>query len=278
MYSAPYGYPNAAGAPSFNGVPLQAAHLQPAPSPNQPQQMMFNTQQFPMAGQPGPFPGGPNPALMGGAGPAGMMQHAAMPHMAANNQMGYHVPFTTSPYGTTIPSSAAPPQQLPANFMMPGQMGQMGQMASFQMNVALPHQQPMMQRMHPAQQNAASASVSTPQRPFNPAQGTPNSSMPPQQLQFSTPQAQSTPQSQTPTAAQHPPVSVVTPQTPTFPSEQGQQQANGTSTVSTPQSPTSEARDKERFDVLIDINAELLYESILLVNHRAELKKGTSGG
>ena len=87
MYSAPYGYPNAAAGPIFNGAPPpQGAHLQPAPSPNQPQQMMYNTQQFPMGGQPGAFPAGPNPALMGGSGPAGMMQNAAMSQMAANGQ------------------------------------------------------------------------------------------------------------------------------------------------------------------------------------------------
>jgi hypothetical protein len=87
MYSsAPYGYANAAAGPIFNGAPPQGAHLQPGPSPNQQQQMMYNTQQFPMAGQPGAFPAGPNPAMMGGAGPAGMMQSAGMPHMAANGQ------------------------------------------------------------------------------------------------------------------------------------------------------------------------------------------------
>lgn len=86
MYSAPYGYPNAAGGPMFNGAPPQGVPLQPGPSPNQQQQMMYNTQQFPMASQAGPFSGGPNPAMMGGVGPAGMMQNAGMPHMAANGQ------------------------------------------------------------------------------------------------------------------------------------------------------------------------------------------------
>jgi hypothetical protein len=88
MYSAPYGYPNAAagGAPgsNFNGAPPQQnPHLQAGPSPNQQQPgMMYNPQQFPMGPQ-GPFPGGaPNPAaaMMGGTGPPGMMQ------MAANGQ------------------------------------------------------------------------------------------------------------------------------------------------------------------------------------------------
>ncbi|GAB1316660.1 CYC8-general repressor of transcription [Madurella fahalii] len=267
MYSAPYGYPNAAGGPVFNGAPPQGVHLQPGPSPNQPQQMMYNTQQFPMATQAGPFPGGPNPAMMGGVGPAGMMQNAAMPHMAANGQMAFQAPFTTSPYGAGIPSSAAPQPQLPANFMMPGQM------APYQMNAAMAPQQPMMQqRMHPAQQNPATMSVSTPQRPFNPGQGTPTSSMSHQPTQMSTPQQQGTPQSQTPTTAVPPPTSVATPQTPTFPTEP-QQQVNGTSTGSAPQSPATDSRDKERFAILLEINQELLYESIQLVNSRAELKK-----
>lgn len=183
--------------------------------------------------------------------------------------VAFQTPFTASPYGTAIPSSAAPQPQLPANFMMAGQM------PPYQMNAGMPPQQQMMQRMLPAQQNAAAIPVSTPQRSFNPPQGTPTTSMPPQQpSQFSTPQAQGTPQSQTPTTAQHPPASIATPQTPTFPAEPGQPQANGTSTtVSTPQSPATESRDKERFSVLLEINQELLCESIQLVNSRNELKK-----
>lgn len=164
-----------------------------------------------------------------------------------------------------IPSSSAPQPQLPANFMMAGQM------APYQMNAGLPSQQPMMQRMHQSQQNPSGLSVSTPQRQFSHSQGTPTSSMPPQQ--FSTPQAQGTPQSQTPTTAQHPQASIATPQTPTFPTDPGQPQANGTSNGSAPQSPASDSRDKERMNVLLEINQELLYESIQLVNSRNELKK-----
>lgn len=178
-------------------------------------------------------------------------------------------PFTTSPYVAAIPSSAAPQPQLPANFMMAGQM------PAYQMNPGMSNQQSMMQRMMPAQQNPNAMSVSTPQRQqFNHPQGTPTNAMPPQQQQqFSTPQPQGTPQSQTPTTAQHPPASIATPQTPTFPTDQGQQLPSGTPTVSAPQSPATESRDKERFAVLLEINQELLYESIQLVNSRNELKK-----
>lgn len=85
MYSAPYGFANAAPGPGFNGAgapPPQNPHMQPGPMPNQPQPMMYNPQQFPMGAQ-GPFPGGPN--MMPGAGPGGMPQNA-MPHMGANGQ------------------------------------------------------------------------------------------------------------------------------------------------------------------------------------------------
>ncbi|KAK0714873.1 hypothetical protein B0H67DRAFT_226551 [Lasiosphaeris hirsuta] len=152
-----------------------------------------------------------------------------------------------------------------------------GSMAPYQMNAGIPPQQPMMQRIHPSQQNLPGMNASTPQRPFNPAQGTPNSSVPPQPGQFSTPQSHSTPQSQTPTNAQQPNSAAATPQTPTFPPAGQQAQANGTSTtVSTPQSPATESREKERFSVLLEINQELLYESLALVNSRAELKKEQS--
>ena len=49
---------------------------------------------------------------------------------------------------------------------------------------------------------------------------------------------------------------------------------NGNSSrMSTPQSPGTEAREKEKFQILLDINAELLYESVQLVNSRTELKR-----
>ena len=184
-------------------------------------------------------------------------------------KVAYQTPYTNSPYGPGIPSSAAPQVPLPANYMMAGPM------APYQMNAAMAPQQPMMQRMHPSQQNPAGMNVSTPQRPFNPGQSTPNHPMPSQPSQFPTPQPHGTPQSQTSANTQQPQSTVATPQTPTFPSTNtGQQsQANGTSTTSAPQSPATESRDQERFAVLFDINQELLYESLCLMNSRAELKK-----
>jgi len=110
MYSNPYGgYPNGPGGQAFNGAPPpQNPHLQPGPSQNQPPQMMYNTQQFPMGAQGGGhFPGASNPAMMGGAGPAGMMQNPAMPHMATNGQSKLSVylsPLTSPVVPVLVPS------------------------------------------------------------------------------------------------------------------------------------------------------------------------------
>jgi len=190
--------------------------------------------------------------------------------------VGYQTPYTGQPYGVGIPASAAPQVQLPANYMMAGSMG--GAMAPFQMNAGMAPQQPMMQRMHQPQPNHAGMNASTPQRPYNPAQGTPGGTMPPQPPQFSTPQPHGTPQSQTSANPQQPPSAAATPQTPTFPPTGPPAQTNGTSSVSTPQSPATESREKERFAVLLEINQELLYEVVSLTNSKSELKKEQAAG
>lgn len=169
-------------------------------------------------------------------------------------------------------SSAGGPAQMPANYMMAGPM------TGFPMNhgAGMPPQQQMMPRMHPSQQQSPRAmAVSTPQRSFSSSQGTPSNAMPSQQPQFSTPQPpQSSSQIQTPNnAGQQPTTSVTTPQTPTFPSNGQPPAVNGTTSVSSPLSPGTESREKERFSLILDINQELLYETIQLQNTRAELKK-----
>ncbi|KAK3400409.1 hypothetical protein B0T20DRAFT_183728 [Sordaria brevicollis] len=149
-------------------------------------------------------------------------------------------------------------------------------MPHYPMNAAMSQQQPMMQRIHPSQQNAVNMSGSTPQRSFNPAsQGTPNNAMPSQQPgTHPTAQGQGGSTNQTPTSA-HPQSgsAVGTPQTPTFPSTGGQGQANGTPIHSAPQSPASRSRETERFAVLLDLNHELLYELACLHISRQEIKR-----
>lgn len=88
---------------------------------------------------------------------------------------------------------------------------------------------------------------------------------------------QGTQQSQTPNNAQQPlSASAITPQTPTFPSTGQGLNMNGNTATATPLSPSSGAREKERFDLLLTINQELLYESIQLQNTRSELRREQS--
>ncbi|OLN97601.1 hypothetical protein CCHL11_01162 [Colletotrichum chlorophyti] len=99
-----------------------------------------------------------------------------------------------------------------------------------------------------------------------------------QQPQFPTSQTQ--PHGQAPNStAQQQANSVTTPQTPTFPSHTQNPSINGASSVSTPLSPGSESREQERFSLLLEINQELLFESMQLQHTVSELKKesGASG-
>lgn len=185
---------------------------------------------------------------------------------------GYQQQFSGSPYGQVVPSSAGPQGFAPNYMMAAGMQG-------FPMNQAGMQQQPqMMQRMPQQSQQqpqqlpnpAAMGQVGTPQRPPSAAQGTPNNAVPSQPGQFSTPQPPS--QGQTPTNPQPPSAGISTPQTPTFSANQGVV-TNGGSAVATPLSPGTESRDKERFALLLDINHELLYESIQIQATQQELKK-----
>lgn len=142
----------------------------------------------------------------------------------------------------------------------------------------------MQSGMHQGMQLPATTGASTPQRSSIGSQSTP--SIAPAQPQFSTPAAPtSVLREQTPNAnqgsnqqvhAQSLPTSatsVSTPQTPTFPSS-GQGAFNGATVApSTPRSPRTEAREKERCTVLLELNQELLYESLQLQNTLTELKK-----
>lgn len=179
---------------------------------------------------------------------------------------GYQPQFAGGPYGQVVPSSVNP-QSFAPNYMM-------GAMQGFPMNqAAMPQQQAqMLQRLQQQQQqqvnHAALNQVATPQRPPSAAQNTPSNAITSQQGQFSTPQPPS--QSQT-LATQQPPLSASTPQTPTSASQANA--TNGGSVTGTPLSPSTESRDKERFALLLDINHELLYESIQLQTTQQELKK-----
>ncbi|KAI1409134.1 hypothetical protein F5Y13DRAFT_170871 [Hypoxylon sp. FL1857] len=293
MYAGNYGFPNAvppAGSQYNGGAPHSASqnpHLQPGQGPpNQPS--MYNPQQFPMGAQPGvAFPGAPN--MMPGPGPAGMMQNTGMPHMAAANgpMPNYQPPYTNSPYGAGVPSSVAPQMNIPPNYAMGGGMP----MSGFPMHPGMnpqqqQQQQQMMQRMQPPQSNTPGISTPTPQRTFQsqPPQSTPtpNNASTTQQHPLSTPQnAHATPQSQTPNAQQQPQSqpsasNIQTPQTPTFPASAQSNGPNNVSSGSTPLSPGSDSRDKERVGVILEINNELLLEAMQIQNTQSILKKERS--
>lgn len=180
--------------------------------------------------------------------------------------MGFQAPFTSSPYGPNIPTTA-PQGQFNPNYMMANSMG------GYPANAAgmNPQQQQMMQRMQQAQQaqqNAGGMGTPNQQRHFSGPQGTPN---PGQQSQFGTPQnSQGTPQNQTPTPAPQSATSVTTPQTPTFPPPGQGAVANSNST---PASPGTQARDQERLSLLLDINMDLLYEVLHLKHNLDEIKR-----
>ncbi|KAF4963688.1 hypothetical protein FSARC_8332 [Fusarium sarcochroum] len=308
MYSAGYGFGNNAASSYNNPAPQQQPGTQPGA-----QQMMYNQQQqFAGMTPQGGFGPGANPQMMA-SGPGGMMPNAGMQHMAANGQMaGFQQQFAGNPYGQ-VPSSVAPQSFAPNYMMgggmqgFPMNQGGMPQNPQMMQRIQQAQQQAQQQQQQAQQQQpGVMGQVSTPQRPPSAAQGTPNNALASQQGQFSTPQPPS--QSQTPTNHQHhqqpqppqqpqhqqqqpqqqqqqpqaqaqaqqqpqqPSAALSTPQTPTFSSNQGPT-VNGGSTAAVPLSPGTESRDKERFALLLDINHELLYESIQIQTTQQELKK-----
>lgn len=66
---------------------------------------------------------------------------------------------------------------------------------------------------------------------------------------------------------------VSTPQTPTFPGSGGPLPNGAAAAQGPPLSPGSESREKELFSVLLNINQELLFESVQLRNTQIALKK-----
>lgn len=136
-----------------------------------------------------------------------------------------------------------------------------------------PQHQMQNQRMQPPGSNVTPSAQRTSPYGGISQQGTPpNAAM--QQSQFSTPQnpAQNMGAMQNANQPGQGGGTVVTPQTPTFPQGQGSSATAGP-TPTTPLSPGSEAREKERVTLLLEINRELLLESMQLQALIAEGKK-----
>ncbi|KAN0104835.1 hypothetical protein V8E51_010580 [Hyaloscypha variabilis] len=289
MYAPAYGYgpanpsASAPGAPfnpnpnpNPNGAPplhlqsqaqlQQSPHHHPQqPQPgHQPQHLMYNPQQYGGGVSPAPHQspyggaGQPGPGMGANAGAMGMMQNNGMAHMPGGVPT-YQTPYSSSPYGGNMPASSG------ANISF---MPTTSNAPSFPMNAPNMNPQHQGQRMQPP-------SSSTPTQPGpraapfgNVPQNTPPNAA--AQAQFSTPQNQNQTHLQTPNNNQGAQAgTVITPQTPNFPP--GSQGANAGSNIATPLSPGSEAREKERVTLLLEINRELLQECMRL-NSIAEAK------
>jgi hypothetical protein len=140
---------------------------------------------------------------------------------------------------------------------------------SFAMNASNMNPQHQAQRMQPPPPSATPTKPGPRVSPFgNVPQNTPPNNT--SQSQFSTPQNPNQTHLQTPNTNQGAQAgTVITPQTPNFPP--GSQGANAGSNIATPLSPGSEAREKERVTLLLEINRELLLECMRL-NGIAEAK------
>jgi hypothetical protein len=66
---------------------------------------------------------------------------------------------------------------------------------------------------------------------------------------------------------------VTTPQTPTFPQGAQVANANGAAPANTPLSPGAGTKEKERIALLLELNQELLYETLILQQTKEELRK-----
>ncbi|TAQ90021.1 hypothetical protein B7494_g1657 [Chlorociboria aeruginascens] len=249
MYAPSYGYGAANTSSPFNGgaLPPQQA---PIPQPG-PQHMMYNPQQYGPAQHQSPY-GAPGPGMGGNAAGMGMMQNSGLAHLAGGHVPAYQTPYTSSPYGSNIPSSS--PVHVP-NFMPPSNG------PAFQMNPnMIPHQQQHRMQPHPSASTPTPTSTGPRASPFgNAPHGTPPTSS---VQQFATPQ--------NPNSMLNQGNQGLTPQTPSFPPGA---QNNTSSNMATPLSPGSEAREKERVSLLLEINGQLLLECMRCQTAQAEAKK-----
>ncbi|CAH0015610.1 unnamed protein product [Clonostachys rhizophaga] len=308
MYAAGYGFGNA--APNFNaGAPQQpGGQQQQHLMYNQQQQFAGMAPQAAFA--PGAnaqmMPGG-SAGMMQNAGMPHMGANGQMPNYQqqfAGNPYGQVIPPGMTPPNfnqNNFMMAGGAMQGFPMNQSgMPQHQQQQPQPNQQQQQAQHQQQQQMLQRLAQQQGHSSMNQMSSPQRPPSAAQSTPTNALPSQQGQFQPPpppqqQQQQQPQpqqphqpqqpqqqpsqpqqqqhqtptpahAQTPTSFQPQSADGVTPSTPSFPPNPVSQQATPTGTG-------TEARDNQRFTLLLDINHELLYESIQIQKSQVELKK-----
>ncbi|PQE31370.1 glutamine repeat -1 protein [Rutstroemia sp. NJR-2017a WRK4] len=271
MYAPSYAFGPGNNAQAFNpnGAHPQAPQtpLQPG---QQPQHMMYNPQQYAVAGHPSPYGASPGPGMGGNAGGMAMMPNTGMAHMPGGNVPSYQTPYTSSPYGSNLPTSSSvshPQNFMPTTSNAPSQYG---------MNPSsmLPQQHQMQQRMQPPPSSTPMPTSATSRvSPYgNFPQNSPPTASPAQFAMPQNPNHQLQQQQQTPNSnPQSQGGMSLTPQTPNFPPG-AQNPENAGVPLATPLSPGSEHREKERVSVLLEINREMLFEVVRIQGLQAKAK------
>ncbi|ESZ99079.1 hypothetical protein SBOR_0489 [Sclerotinia borealis F-4128] len=266
MYAPNFSFGQGNSTQSFNpnGGHPQAPQNVHQPGQQQPQHMMYNTQQYGAGGHQSPY-GTSGPGMASNAGGMGMMQNNGA-HMAGGNVPSYQTPYTSSPYGNNIATSSSvshPPSFMPTTSNAPPQYG-------MNPSTMIPQQQQhQIQRMQPPPSSTPTPTSATSRvSPYgNFSQSTPPSAS---TTQFAVPKNLSHQHHQTPNNPQQGAMSL-TPQTPNFPPGSRNPEVAGTA-MATPLSPGSELREKERVTVLLDINGEILIEVMRIIALQTELK------
>ncbi|ATZ51742.1 hypothetical protein BCIN_07g03270 [Botrytis cinerea B05.10] len=267
MYAPNYSFGQGNNTQSFNpnGGHPQAPQNVHQQGQQQPQHMMYNAQQYGPGGHQSPY-GASGPGMAGNAGGMGMMQNSGLAHMAGGNVVpSYQTPYTSSPYGNNIATSSSVSH--PSNFMptasnAPPQYG-------MNPSAMIPQQQHQIQRMQPPPSSTPTpTSANSRVSPYgNFPQSTPPSAS---NAQFAVPPNLNQQHHQTPNNNQQGGISL-TPQTPSFPPGVRNSE-NAGAAMSTPLSPGSELREKERVTVLLDINREMLLEIMRIIALQTDLK------
>ncbi|KAI9645616.1 hypothetical protein NHQ30_006358 [Ciborinia camelliae] len=267
MYAPNFSFGQGNNTQSFNpnGGHPQAPQNVHQPGQQQPQHMMYNNQQYGAGGHQSPY-GASGPGMAGNAGGMGMMQNSGLAHMPGGNVPSYQTPYTSSPYGNNIatPSSVShPPNFMPTSSNAPPQYG-------MNPSTMIPQQQQhQIQRMQPPPSSTPTPTSATSRvSPYgNFPQSTPPSAS---ATQFTVPLNPNQQPHQTPNNNQQGGMSL-TPQTPNFPPGSRNSENTGTA-MTTPLSPGSELREKERVTVLLDINREMLIEVMRIMALQTEIK------
>ncbi|KAF7872375.1 hypothetical protein EAF04_003296 [Stromatinia cepivora] len=266
MYAPNFSFGQGNNTQSFNpnGGHPQAPQNVHQPGQQQPQHMMYNTQQYGAGGHQSPY-GTSGPGMAVNAGGMGMMQNSGLAHMAGGNVPSYQTPYTSSPYGNNIATSSSishPTNFMPTTSNAPPQY-------TMNPSTMIAQQQHQIQRMQPPSSSTPTPTSATSRvSPYgNFPQSTPPSAS---TAKFAVPPNPNQQHHQTANNSQQGGMSL-TPQTPSFPPGSRNPENAGTA-MGTPLSPGSEVREKERVTVLLDINKEMLKEVMQIIALQTELK------